>query len=385
MISLDLLLASTNKLQQFIEDEDYTGYDPYDALTSPIFKLPILKSQKQIRFLSQQLIKRFPINLRPVLFIKKDVNPVTLGLCIQGYANRYSIYNDQEDLIKINQLVDRLILLKSTGFHGNCWGYNFPWEARYASMKAFAPTVVATGIITHSLYEAYRITKNENAKKLIIDSLPFILHDLNKTIDDDGTFCFSYSPTDHEQVINASMKGLRLISEVYSFTQDNSLIEIADKGIRWVLKQQQNNGSWFYSRRSNGNWIDNYHTAYVLDCLDSCKSIYNPEEINSALKKGYEFYQSNFFEISGQPKFYLDKPFPVDCTAGGQSLLTLSHFKDYDLAQKVATYMIDEMQSKQGGFYFRKHQNYLTKTSYMRWSNAWMFAGLWKLISCLKK
>jgi hypothetical protein len=38
--------------------------------------------------------------------------------------------------------------------------------------------------------------------------------------------------------------------------------------------------------------------------------------------------------------------------------------------------MICEMQDPKGFFYFRKFERHLEKTSFMRWSNAWMLAGL---------
>ena len=85
--TLDYSLSS---LGSYIEREKYKGFDPYDGLESSIFKL-LLKSSKYLRFLSQQLIKRFPINVRPFLFIKKGYNPVTLGLYIQSYSYLYEM------------------------------------------------------------------------------------------------------------------------------------------------------------------------------------------------------------------------------------------------------------------------------------------------------
>ena len=38
--------------------------------------------------------------------------------------------------------------------------------------------------------------------------------------------------------------------------------------------------------------------------------------------------------------------------------------------------LIDNMQGADGSFYFRKFKWYTNRTSFMRWSNAWMFAAL---------
>ena len=103
------IAAATQILQQYIEAENYSGYDPYDALKSPLFKLPFLKSNKWIRFATQQLVKRSPINLRPLLFVPKGVNPVTLGLCIQAYCNLIKVYPEKKTELetKINLLINQ--------------------------------------------------------------------------------------------------------------------------------------------------------------------------------------------------------------------------------------------------------------------------------------
>ena len=80
------------------------------------------------------------------------------------------------------------------------------------------------------------------------------------------------------------------------------------------------------------------------------------------------------------PNFYDKKAFPVDCTAAGQSLLTLARFDYSEKALAVATYMSMNMQDENGGFYFRKYKNHTEKISFMRWSNAWMFAGMATLL-----
>ena len=74
---------SLKSLEHYSGEENYKGYDPYDALKSPIFDLPFFRSNKLIRFGAQQFVKRFPVNIRPLLLVPKGLDPVTLGLFIQ--------------------------------------------------------------------------------------------------------------------------------------------------------------------------------------------------------------------------------------------------------------------------------------------------------------
>jgi len=296
-------------------------------------------------------------------------------LSIQSYAYLTVVEPQNKELYlsQIEKLLNQLELLQSKGYAGACWGYNFDWEARYASIKAFQPTVVATGIITNALFECWKITKNERCNDLIISSSNFVLNNLNRT-EVNNTFCFSYSPFDHQKVLNASMKGSRILAQTYFLTKDETLLKPILESVQFVLNNQQQDGSYTYSNKRAK--IDNYHTAYILDCLDGIQKSLEISTFDEQLKRGLNYYVTNFFEKNGAPKFYNDAHFPIDCTSGGQSLLTLTRFNKTEQAKKTANYLLANMQNLNGSFYFRKYHYWTVKTSFMRWSNAWMFAGL---------
>lgn len=365
------------KLTAYIEKQAYRGFDPYDALRSPFFKLPFLRTNKLIRFGTQQLVKRSPLNLRPLLLVPKGYNPVTLGLCVQGYAHLYKAEPEkkEEHLKKIQFLTSELKNLCSKGYSGACWGYDFDWEARYSKMPAHEPTVVATGIISNALFVAYQITALKELAELVVSAADFVINDLNRTEHSDE-ICFSYSTADTEQVFNASMKGVRILSQAYSINKDDSLAKLASKAVKFVASRQDEDGGWAYSLSAVGSWTDNYHTGYVLDCLDEYQKLTGNQEWDECLQKGYAFYVKNFIMPDGMPKFYYNNPYPADCTSASQTILTTLRFGDNELALKVTGWMIDHMQKKNGSFAFRKYKHYTEKTSFMRWSDAWMFAAM---------
>ncbi len=370
-------MDSLNKLKNYIEENNYKGYDPYDALKSPLFKLPILKSNKLFRFGTQQLVKRLPLSIRPLLFIPKGYNPVTLGLSIQAYAYLFKAEpeNQKAHLQKIDFLIKELVKLIPKGFSGACWGYDFDWEARHAKIPAYQPTVVATGIIANALFIAYQITGHQEAFRLVNSAAKFVTEDLQRTYAD-KTFCFSYSPFDKQQVFNASMKGVRLLAQAYALEKNNEYKELAKQAVSFVTSSQKEDGSWGYSLANSGGWTDNYHTGYVLDCLDEYQKLCTDNSFDENLKKGYDFYINHFITKEGAPKFYHNKLYPIDCTAAAQSILTTIRFGDIDTAKNIADYMHKNMQKPNGSFKFRKFKNHSITTSFMRWSDAWMFAAL---------
>ena len=86
-----------NKLEYYIDKEKYKGYDPYDILNS---NLPFKKLGKWFSAISTQIQKRNPINIRPLLGIKKEINPKAFGLFLQAYSILYQKTNNTKYLNK---------------------------------------------------------------------------------------------------------------------------------------------------------------------------------------------------------------------------------------------------------------------------------------------
>jgi hypothetical protein len=104
--------------------------------------------------------------------------------------------------------------------------------------------------------------------------------------------------------------------------------------------------------------------------------ICNDEATLQSVQLGYNFYKDHFFNRNSSPKLYHNKSWPVDCTAAGQSLMTLVRFGAIDQAEATASYMIKNMQKANGHFAYRKYRFLNDNREFMRWSDAWMLAGL---------
>lgn len=375
------------KLMEYIEKEKYKGFDPYDALSSPIFDVPFLKENFFLRFGIQQLLKRSPINLRPLLKINKGLNPVTLGLCIRAYScmGEAGLMSKDDTIRKCESLITQLKTLIPKGYNGACWGYDFPWQSRHFKANSYDPSIVATGIITDGLFQYFKYCGSSNASELCISAASFVLNNLNRIPGKNDSFCFSYTSNDHYPVFNANMKGVRLLAQAFNISGDNSFALVACSAIKYTMEHQNSDGSWEYAPGKKGKWIDNYHTGYILECAKAFSELVKKSIYNSQIETGFQFYEKHFILNDQLPKFYSNRLYPIDSTAAAQSIITLLRFGRTQKALNVAGYMITEMQSPKGYFYFRKHKYYLQNQSFMRWSNAWMLAALSELTVPMSK
>jgi rhamnogalacturonyl hydrolase YesR len=369
---------SFNNLKRYCEKENFKGWDPYDGLNSSLFQaLPFLPQSRFFRLAWIQFFKRSPINFRKVTGVKKEYNPKGVGLFLTGYCNLYKIDPKQEYLEKINTLSALLLDLKTPGYSGACWGYNFDWQARAFFQPKGTPTVVATTFIAESLLEAYAITQDKKLLETAISASNFILNDLNRTFDENGSFSFSYSPLDKTQVFNASLLGAKLLCLVYEQTQNPILLEEAKKAVQYACDHQQENGAWAYGKLPYHQWIDNFHTGYNLECIFTYQNISSDNQFNKHIQKGLSYYLNTFFTAEGISKYYNNSLYPIDVHAPAQLVVTLYKLnalnENAELVNRVLVWTSKNMQDKQGYFYYQKNKLFNSKIPYMRWAQAWMF------------
>ena len=103
-----------------------------------MFQALPLKQWDLARLAWIQGFKRSPINFRKLLLVPKEHNSKGVALFLLGYCKLYKLAlkgevvfgSPNEILQKINELTRLLLSLKSEGYSGACWGYNFDWQAR---------------------------------------------------------------------------------------------------------------------------------------------------------------------------------------------------------------------------------------------------------------
>jgi len=110
--------------------------------------------------------------------------------------------------------------------------------------------------------------------------------------------------------------------------------------------------------------VDNFHTAYVLDCFKYYIGATGDGRFEDNLTRGYEYWKNTFFLADGTPRYYDHKTLPIDIQCSSQAIDTLVFFNDRDpgslsLALKIAKWTIDNMQDRSGYFYYRRYAPWL--------------------------
>jgi hypothetical protein len=361
-------------LEKYVSENDYSGYDPYDALNSPILRSLSL-GQKYSRIAIIQFLRRFPLNFRRMLLIRKGHNPKGLGLFLWGYANLSRVAPGKYD----SQIMRILGLLEEyrSECSGNGWGYNFDWQSKAFFVPKYTPTIVNSAFIGHALLDAYETTGIQSALNLAVPIKEFLLKDLHRSREGE-TFCFSYTPLDQTAVHNANLLGASLLIRLYSLTGEMALRDAALASLAYTMKYQRDDGSWFYAETGMQSWIDSFHTGFNLEAIRWFLRLREALECQEAYRKGVQFYAENFFLPDGTPKYYYNRIWPIDIHAPAEAVSFFSGEgeKYRELVESVLGWTLTHLYDQRGFFYFRKGRWFTNKVSYMRWSQAWMFRAL---------
>jgi rhamnogalacturonyl hydrolase YesR len=384
---IDLLNRCLDKVYLYCKDQNWAGYDPFDGLNSPIVqRLSLLKEQKYFRLLFLQMNKKSPINLRALLGIRKGRNPKGIGLFLQGSLCLYEKTRDPRYYEAVQEFTRWLQENSSPGFSGKCWGYNFDWQSRAFFVPRGTPTVVNTSFIGRAFIKAFHIFKTPDFLDVARSSCDFILYDVNR-LQEGSSIGFSYTPFDRYFVNNATALASSLLGLVYAQTRERGLGDMAKASAHFVASRQRPDGSWNYGKDQTALsvGIDNFHTGFILESLKIYAESTGDCDYRKQIEKGLCFFQDNFFLENGAPKYFYNKPYPLDIHSCAQAIVTLLQLSSYgsnsELCRKVLRWMLEEMHDRRGYFYYQKHQFFTNKISYIRWGQAWAFRALAEYLS----
>jgi len=371
------------KLLAYCRENDWLGYDPYDALNSRVFRsLPFLDF-KIARLALTQAVKRCPINLRPLLMVPKTPNPKGIALFLSSLVKLSRAGLSDGDTL-IRSMADKLLRLRSPGDQYSAWGYNFDWQTRTYLVPKGSPNIICSTFAANALLDAFEYLHDPAYLDTAMGTPDFIL----KTLfwrEGKSTACFSYTPLERTEIHNVNLLGAAFLCRVSRLAGERKFLEPALDVARYSVGKQHADGAWDYGEAPSQRWVDNFHTGFNLVALRHIGHFGETTEFESSVRRGFVFFKAHFFREDGAPRYYHDATYPIDIHSVAQSLITLTEFRDFgkdndDLAQSVLDWALRNMWDNRGFFYFQKHARFTVRTPFMRWSQAWMLLALATLL-----
>ena len=418
--NLATLERAHRDLRNWCRAHNFAGYDPYDALNSSLFQATPFRKSRTARLAWTQLFKRSAINFRKLARVPRERNAKGVALFALAALADYRREQTKEAEVEARERLDDLIAMSLKGFSGACWGYNFDWQSRSFFAPRGTPTIVPTAFAARALCEAAEVIDGAEYLPFARTICDFILNDLKRSEETSDEVCFSYSPVDQTRVFNANLLAGEVLATVGGLTGEVSLCDWAMRAARYVIRRQRADGSWAYGAGGHQTWTDNFHTAFMLTSLSrimhrlaeisplsasgegdggEARGAATPPQplptrgegrvvhagIENALLRGYEYWKERFFLSNGWPKYFPNRLYPADAHSSAAAIVALVELRGrfastLELAEEIASWTVENMQSSQGYFYNQRRRFYTNRIEYMRWSQAWMAYALARLI-----
>jgi hypothetical protein len=332
------------RLDRYVTAHDYGGPDPYDALSSPLGRYLTRPRPRQAVV---QLVRRSPVNLRPVLGVRPVRMAKALALFAAGLRDAPFLPDAPG---RAAALVDELDGRR----HRGAWGYEFDVQTRWGFYRAGSPNIVVTAFVVEALAQLGRLRSDDPALAWIVDEMVTAAGHIR------------YAPGIDVLIHNANLLGARALQRL---SPGHPAVA---RALQATVSAQRPDGLWSYGEAPGLQWVDNFHTVYVLWALRDLSQVTSTTP--SALARGVDAWAGRCFGPDGAIYYLAEQRGRLDVHNVATALHGLASFPAHERCAQLLPFALHQalrLQGADGAFRARP-----AEPPYMRWNQAHMFRAL---------
>jgi hypothetical protein len=244
------------------------------------------------------------------LFWKRQRFPIADAHYAMGFAFLSQVLDEKRYYQRAVHFLEVLKATRSSGYERYCWGYPFNWETRGGTLRAGTPFITTVPYVYEAFRQVYQIDGDQqwlDIMRSIADHALLDYHDL-VTSDDASSCAYMPVPDDPCGVINASAYRAFLLTRASVDFSEKHYKKVADRNLNFVIENQNADGSWFYSIDGVRDFVDHFHTCFVLKALAKIEALTGNPQCTKAIERGVDYYVKNLFDEQGMPKPFSRRP-----------------------------------------------------------------------------
>lgn len=207
------------------------------------------------------------------------------------------------------RFLEALVQSRCPEWERYCWGYPFDWVTRTGVMRKDTPLITTTPYVYEAFASVYRIDAKPRWFDIMQSIAEHALRDIPDREVSTDSAAAGYNPFDaNGVVINASAyRAFLLTAAAIEFGRDDYR-QAAERNLNFVLGQQQRDGSWFYAADGARNFVDHFHTCFVLKALTKIERLTGHAGCARAIDVGVDYYVRQLFDERKLPKPFSAAP-----------------------------------------------------------------------------
>src|SRR6267142_5879996 len=236
--------------------------------------------------------------------------PIADAHYAMGFALLSRMSGEQAQYRRAVHFLEVLKKTRCPGYEQDGWGYPFDWETRTGTITSGTPLITTLPYVYEAFREVYAIDKDEQWRQVMRSIAQHALLDYRdiETSPHAASCAYTPSPDDPGGVINASAyRGSLLMKAALDFSEARYR-EAAVRNINFVLDSQNVDGSWYYSIDGQRDFVDHFHTCFVLKALANVEKLEGESRCTEAIERGVGYYVRHLLDEQSLPKPFSRAP-----------------------------------------------------------------------------
>ena len=319
------------------------------------------------------------------LFHQRMRLPIADAHYAMGFIFLHEATGDAHWLDRAEHFLQVLIETRCPGYQEFCWGYPFDWVWRGGVIEQGTPLITTTPYAFEAFLQMKKLRPTPERKEIIESIARHALNDIKDFPFSEHAMTCSYTPDDEGKVVNASAYRAGLLVQAAKFLGRDELLKTATLNVNFVLETQKPDGSWPYAVDGVRDFVDHFHTCFVMKGLAKIFLLTGDQRIFEALGRGLDYYQKNLFGEDGMPRPFSKAPRLTvykcelyDCAEAINLCLLLR--KDFPQLEKtlenVVAGILEKWLKPDGSFRSRKLISGWDNVPMHRWAQSQMFRAL---------
>jgi len=244
------------------------------------------------------------------IFWKRQRFPIADAHYAMGFAFLAQLTKKECYYEKALHFLEVLKNTRCAGYDNYCWGYPFNWVTLRGTIREGTPLITTVPYVYEAFKQVWEVDKADEWLKIMNSIAQHALQDYKDFQTSPGASTCSYTP-DPEQSINVvnanAYRAFLLMAAARDFSEER-FRKVAERNLNFVIEAQNEDGSWFYAKDGKRNFIDHFHTCFVLKALTKIEAITKHPRCTEAIDRGIGYYARNLFDETGSPKPFSSRP-----------------------------------------------------------------------------
>jgi len=242
-------------------------------------------------------------------FGDKQRFPIADAHYAMGFALLARLTGDSRYYDRAVHFLGVLEQTRCPGYREFCWGYPFDWVTRSGVMPAGTPLITTTPYCYEAFSYVHDFDGKERWLRVMRSAAEHAANDIKDREVSADARTAGYNPLDTQGgVINASAyRAFLLTSAAVQFARTDYK-RIAERNLNFVLEAQKPDGSWPYAIDGVRDFVDHFHTCFVLKALAKIEALTGHVGCRRAIETGVGYYVRLLFDGEGLPKPFAKAP-----------------------------------------------------------------------------